>query len=179
MKWEQLERKELFSNRIFSMTVDKCKLPDGRIMPGYYIFNFPDWVNVVPVTKDQKIILIRQYRHASGQVHIEIPGGSLEPEIQEDHKAAANRELQEETGYVPAQMIYLGAHYPNPALQSNKIHIYLAEGCEQKLKQSLDPYEDIEVFLASKEDVLKMLVSGEINHTIVVASLWLALNHLG
>lgn len=178
MIWEKLETKELYSNSVFSISVDKCKMPDGRIMPNYFIFNFPDWVNIVALTKENKFILIKQYRHASKQVHIEIPGGSVDIKKIEDTETAAIRELKEETGYIPQKIIKIASHFPNPALQSNQTHIYLALDCEIKQKQELDPYEDIEVFLATPQEVKIMLKNGEINHTIVNSALWQTLDYL-
>ena len=74
MKWKTLESKELFSSGLFQLKSDRCQLPDGRVMPRYYVMDFPDWVNIIPVTEQGEIILVEQYRHASGEIHLELPG---------------------------------------------------------------------------------------------------------
>ncbi|MCJ8278027.1 MAG: NUDIX hydrolase [Bdellovibrionales bacterium] len=178
MEWKVLETKELFSSGIFQLKVDRCELPDGRVMPKYYVMDFPDWVNVVPMTKEGEFILIKQYRHASKEMHIEVPGGTLDPHRNESVEEGALRELLEETGYKPQKMIKVGEHYPNPAIQSNRMHTYLALDCEKVKEQDLDPYEDLSLYFCSKEKMLEHLKKGEINHTIMVASLFYALNHL-
>ena len=146
MKWKTLESKELFASGLFSMRSETCELPDGRVMPQYYIMDFPDWVNVFPITTDGKILLIKQYRHPSQKVHIELPGGSSEPDKDKDMEVAALRELTEETGYAPKSMIPVGFHYPNPALQTNRMHTFLALDCEKVGEPNLDPYEDLELY---------------------------------
>lgn len=176
MKWKTLESQQIFKSGLVSIDKEKCEMPDGRIMPGYYTLHFPDWVNVVPVTKDQQIILIRQYRHATRDVHWEVPGGAAHPK--EDPSHAALRELEEETGYSSTQIIKVAENYPNPALQDNKIHTYLARDCVKVGPQKLDPYEEIEVVLISLDDLKKKLTEGFFNHNIIVASLYQSLRHL-
>lgn len=143
-------------------------------MPRYYVVDFPDWVHVVALTKDGQVILLRQYRQAAKETFWEIPGGTLEPGHESKSLQAAQRELQEETGYTSSRWKLLGTHYPNPALQTNQIHTYLALDCEQTHDLELDPYEDLEVELKSVEDTLKMLRSGQFTHSLMMSSLILA-----
>ena len=69
MYWKTLESQQVFKSGLVSIDKEKCELPDGRIMPAYYILHFPDWVNIVPVTASGQMILIKQYRHATGKIH--------------------------------------------------------------------------------------------------------------
>ena len=177
MEWKVLETKEIFTSGIFQLKVDKCELPDGRIMPRYYVMDFPDWVNVVPITETGEFILIKQYRHASKELHIEVPGGTLDPG-ETSVEGGAQRELLEETGHVSEKWVKVGEHFPNPAIQSNKMHTFVALDCKKIKEQDLDPYEDLSLYLCSKEQVKEHLRKGEINHTIMVASLYYALNYL-
>ncbi len=176
MKWKSLESKQVFKSGLVSVDQEKCEMPDGRIMPSYYILRFPDWVNIVPVTSDNKVVLIKQYRHATGEIHWEVPGGAVHRG--EDPKLGALRELEEETGYTSSQLVKVAENFPNPALQDNRIHTYLAKNCVLKGPQSLDPFEEIEVVLMELTQLRKVLAEGMFNHNIVVASLYQALNFL-
>jgi ADP-ribose pyrophosphatase len=177
--WKVLSTKEIFKTSFFRFRTDQCELPDGRVMPNYYVMEFPDWVNIVPVTEDGKIILVEQYRQAAGHVCLEIPGGSTHPHQQEDPKKAAVRELAEETGYVPDDVRLIGVHRPNPAMQNNKMHTYIGFGCRLLQEPTPDPFEDINVVAKSIPEVVDMILTGKIDHSIVVASILYALPVLG
>ena len=181
--WKCLKSTEIFKTSFFRFRRDQCELPDGRVMPNYYVMEFPDWVNVVAMTDDGRMVLVEQYRHANGKTLLEIPGGSTNPsengEPQEDPKKAALRELVEETGYVPDDIRLLGVHAPNPAMQNNRMHTYIAFGCKKLEEPDLDPFEDVRTVLLPVNEVIEKVLSGEINHSIVVASLFYALPTLG
>ncbi len=176
--WTALSSTELFKSPFFRMRSDALQFPDGRIMSKYYVFEFSDWVNIIPITKTGEVVLIRQYRHAAGTVMIEIPGGAVDCRFNEEPEAAGIRELAEETGYVPEKVELIGWHNPNPAMLNNKLWTYLAQGCELKQAQKLDEFEDIEVFTASVDELLEMVANGQIKHSLILASLFLALKHL-
>jgi ADP-ribose pyrophosphatase len=178
-KWRTLSSTELYTAGFFRLRSDQCELPDGRVMPKYYVMEFPDWVNVVPVTEDNRIVLVEQYRQASGELCLEIPGGSTHAHEQEEPKKAALRELLEETGYVPDDLRLIGVHQPNPAMQNNRMHTFLALNCRKMHEPQLDPFEDIRVVTHPVHEVIQMIFEGTINHSIVVASLLYALPTLG
>lgn len=177
-KWKVLDRWEIFKNRFITLRVDRCELPDGRVMPDYFVLDFVPWVHVIPVTKNGEIVMIRQYRHGAGEVLLEIPGGTTDPKSVENPLLAAQRELLEETGYQSNKWTFVGEHCPNPALQSNRMLLYLAEDCEKVAEPVLDPFEDIEVELVSVEEVYQKAESGKMKHSIVLAGLMMAKNHL-
>ena len=176
MHWKTLESQQVFKSGLVSIDKEKCEMPDGRIMPGYFILRFPDWVNIVPVTAQGEVILIKQYRHATAEIHWEVPGGAIHHG--EDPSLAALRELEEETGYTSKNLIKVADNYPNPALQNNRIHTYLAKDCTYKGGQTLDPYEEIDVVLMSIDEMKSHLEKGLFNHNIVVASIYQSLRHL-
>lgn len=176
MKWKTLQSEQIFKSGIVSIDKDRCELPDGRIMPHYYTLRFPHWVNIVPVTAHGEVILVQQYRHATGKIHLEAPGGAIDRG--ENPQLGAIRELREETGYISNQWILLAENHPNPALQDNLIYTYLALGCEDTGEQELDPYEDIQVVKKPLSQIEELVRQGYIDHTIVVASVFHALHYL-
>lgn len=177
--WKTLESHELAKYGYFRLRKDKCELPDGRVMPGYFTIEFNDWVNVIPVTKDKKIVLIRQYRHSVNEITIEIPGGSINPKLNEPVIKGAQRELEEETGYTSSNIEFVGFQYPNPALLSNKMHTYIAWDAEKTKDQELDPFEDIEFFEVTLEELRNLIDTRQINHSIILGSFLLAQKKLG
>jgi 8-oxo-dGTP pyrophosphatase MutT (NUDIX family) len=174
--WEVLSSDELFSHPYFRFRKDRCAMPGERIVPAYYVMEFVDWVNVVPLTDDGKIVLVNQYRHAARRRFYEFPGGTMEPGKPEETPAqAACRELLEETGYRVGRLAHLGHHYPNPGLQDNRMHVFLGTGCRKEAEPALDPYEDLEVELVDVQEFLQCIEQGRPMHSLMMASLTLAL----
>lgn len=141
----------------------------------FVLLHSPDWVNVVPLTAEGRVVLIRQWRQGSQQTTLEIPGGIIDPG--ETPAQAGARELREETGYLAGEMVFLGKVNPNPALFSNTCHTFLARGCRLDGGQRLDPTERIEVVSAAPADLPGLVRSGEIVHSLVISALsffWLA-----
>jgi ADP-ribose pyrophosphatase len=176
--WRTLSSKEIFKTGFFRFRCDELELPNKTVQPRYYVMDFTDWVNIVPITTENEVVLIKQYRHAVEDVCLEIPGGSLNPGSGESPEEAARRELIEETGFVPEKLILLGCHEPNPALQSNKLWTYVALGCKKTQEQQLDAYEDIEVLTCPSKEVLKFVKEGKIKHSLVIAGIHFALDYL-
>lgn len=176
--WKVLESKELLRLGFFRIRSDRCELPDGRVMPNYYVLEFADWVNVIPVTTDGQVVAINQYRHGSDLMHLEIPGGSTDPRGSEEPLEAAKRELLEETGYESSRWISCGAHFPNPALQSNRLHTFLALDCRKVREPELDPFEDLSVELFPVAQLRARWENGEFNHSLIYASVGMALKKL-
>jgi len=174
-EWEIICSDELYSTPYFRFRRDTCALPDERVMPAYYVWELVDWVNVVPLTDDGHIILVKQYRHAAQRRFYEFPGGTTEPDSEERPEDAARRELREETGYEPGDLGYLGHHYPNPGIQNNKMHVYLATGCLYAGVPKLDTYEDIEVESVPVQEFVQAVEQGRPMHSLMMASLMLAL----
>lgn len=130
-----------------------------------------DWVNVIAVTADEQLVLVRQFRFGIGAPTLELPGGMVDPG--EDPAAAAARELEEETGYVAGRVVALGGVHPNPALQPNRCHSYLALDCVKAHAGRQDDAEDITVELHPRADVPRLILEGHITHSLVVVAFFL------
>jgi len=178
MNWKKLESKYLFRDNWLTLRADRCERPDGKIIDPYYVYEFPDWVTAVAFTKENEIILIRQYRHALGETVIEIPGGCVDASDQNLEEACA-RELLEETGYRFEKMEYLCKTSANPSTNSNLMHIFLATGGEKIAEQKLDEAEDIEILLLSIDQVKQLLRSNQLLQSMHVTALLYGLNRIG
>src|ERR671924_1715823 len=155
--------------------IDKCELPNGNFLDAT-IFEFGAWANVVPLTKNGEVVLVKQYRHGVCQALLELPGGVVEDD--EDPAEGAKRELVEETGYTTSDMILVGKLYPNPALQINTLYCFVAQDVEKVKEQHLDAGEDIEVELVPLDELIGMVKHGQFPHALHVAVLFQALAYL-
>jgi ADP-ribose pyrophosphatase len=131
----------------------------------------PEWCNIIAVTPEDRLVLIRQYRFGVGASTLEIPGGLVDRG--EDPAAAAARELEEETGYVAGRVVPLGSVHPNPALQGNRCHSFLALDCVKRHEGKQDHGEDITVELVPRADVPRLILEGQITHSLVVVAFFL------
>ena len=177
MKWKTLSSEYLFNDRWFKVCKDVCETPGGKIVNPYYVYEFPTWVGAVPVTEDGKIVMIRQYRHALGEVIIEIPGGCVD-DTDKDYQEAIARELLEETGYAFSSYEYLGKISPNPSTNTNLLHMFLAKGGKKVASQKLDENEEIEVVLLTIDELKQQLRENKIIQSMHVACIMYALEKL-
>jgi 8-oxo-dGTP pyrophosphatase MutT (NUDIX family) len=127
-----------------------------------------DWVNVLALTTEDRVVLLRQFRVGTGKVGLEIPGGMIEPG--EQPIAAAARELAEETGYTGGRWELLGKVAPNPAIQGNTLYTVLARGVARTQAPTPDAGEVLAVETASLAECQRRLVAGEIEHALVVVA---------
>ncbi len=167
LRWRVVGRAEVNDYRIFRSTAVRSTHPLTGAERSFTVLDTPDWVNVVAVTPDQRVVLIRQWRHGADRVHIEIPGGMVDPG--EDHETAARRELVEETGYTAPTWRHVGTVAPNPAIHGNRLFTWLAEGAVPTRGVTPDEGEVITTFTAAWPEVLAMLRDGRIDHALVVA----------
>jgi len=156
--------------------VDKCVLPNGKFLDAT-IFEFRSWANVIALTRNNEVVLIKRYRHGVKEVLWEIPGGVVNDG--EDPLDGVKRELLEETGYTASEFIQTGALYPNPAIQTNTMYCFMALNAEKVTEQSLDDGEDIDVDLVPFDELIPMMQRGEFIHALQVAALMQVLVHLG
>lgn len=133
----------------------------------HYRLSCPDWVNILPITKDGQAVLIRQMRSGSNSIVLETPGGVVH-EGERDLTLSILRELEEETGYTTQRVLYLGASNPNPAIMTNKIHFFLGLGCvlAEERKHFPDPGEMIEIELVPAQALGRLVRQGQMNHAL-------------
>ena len=156
---------------------DKCEMPDGRIVEQYYVLEYPNWVNAVAITEDNKILMVKQYRHAAAIVSLEIPGGVIDGDESPEH--AMRRELLEETGYQFDSMELLCTVYANPSTANNHTYCYLAKGGKKVQEQSLDEHEELVVEEYTIDEVKKLLSENKIAQSLHCTGLYYALIKLG
>ena len=170
LDWKTLKSEYLFRRPWLTARRDVCELPDGRINDEYYVLEYPTWVHVVAITKEGKMVIIRQYRHGLGRTCFGIVAGCVEEG--EDPLMAAKRELQEETGYTGGEWHEAMQFTCNASAMNNITHSYIAVGVEQTDVQHLDACEDIEIYTFTPDEVKAMLLRGEFMQASMLAALY-------
>lgn len=178
MKWKILSSEFLFNDRWFKVRKDRCETPGGKIVDPYYVYDFSTWVGALPVTEEGKVIMIRQYRHALGEVCIEIPGGCVD-DTDTSLEMAISRELLEETGYAFSSIEHLGKISPNPSTNTNYLHMFLARGGKKVAAQHLDENEEIEVLEMTVEELKQLLRTNQLLQSMHVSCILYALEKMG
>ncbi len=170
--WEGLGIHYEKDYHLFKVKIEQRKHPISNQIGNFVLLDSADWVNIIPITSKNELVVIRQFRHGTSTITTEIPGGLVE--AGEDVRIAAKRECIEETGYSSqSEAKYLGFVYPNPAFLTNKCHTFLWENCELTQSQKLDEFEDIEVVTIPIETMLEQIVNSEINHSVIMSALML------
>jgi len=160
----------LFEHEVVRIEGVPLRTPAGHVI--WARLHMPDWVNVIPVTADGRLLLVEQHRCGIDRPTLEIPGGCVEPG--EAPEVAASRELREETGYA-GPLISLGAVWSNPAIQTNRTHLFLARPIVRVGDAQPDPDEEIAVRWRTVADVPGLLDRGEIDHALAAVALERAL----
>lgn len=170
-RWEILSHTPLTKTRIFDVRSTRFRHPGRRTERDFIVIDPPDWVNVIALTPDHQIVLVRQFRFGIDGFSLEIPGGVMEPG--EQPLIAGVRELREETGYTGAPARLLGSVHPNPAMQSNRCHFVFVEQASVSAPLAWDPDEEIQVLTQPAEEVFALAHSGGITHGLVLNALLL------
>jgi 8-oxo-dGTP pyrophosphatase MutT (NUDIX family) len=170
--WQVLEREYVIREApYFTLRRDHLRLPGGAEIPRYWITEFPSWVNVVAITRAQEVVLIRQYRPGLADVHFELPAGFVDAADKDDFERAARRELLEETGYGGGRWQKLCHLAPNPAMQNNFSHSFVARDVEAIALPNPEATEDLRVHLVPQHAVLSLIDSGQVAQALHAAPL--------
>jgi ADP-ribose pyrophosphatase len=176
-KWKILHSKMVVDHYWCKVRQDEIELPNGQIIDDYFVNVRPEIILILPITSSKEIIFVRQYRHAVGEVLLELPAGLFNP-AQESAEAAAIREMEEETGYIAQQVKKIATLYDNPSKDTNNIHLFLAENVTKSGEQRFDITEEIEVVLIPVESVREKIIQGKISVAGTIAAISLGLNFL-
>ncbi|MBF0106517.1 MAG: NUDIX hydrolase [Deltaproteobacteria bacterium] len=168
IKWQTIKKEFVHDYRIVRSYWHHCHHSQKKIDYDFFVLHSNDWVNVIPLTADHKVVFIRQYRPGVDDITLEIPGGLVEQG--EDPLKAGLREMAEETGYHAASFDGMGFVHPNPAMQDNRCHFMLARDCQKKSATKFDRAEDIETELVDLKDVPKLIATQKITHALVLCA---------
>jgi ADP-ribose pyrophosphatase len=160
MNWKTLSSEYLSNHPYFTARKDVCEMPDGTIVPAYYVVEMPGSVCAMALTEKNEVILVKQYRHPIEESILELPGGFVDKG--EGPETAIARELEEETGYQFTNFYQLHRTAANPGVLNNFTTLFLATGGKKTAEQKLDYNEEIEIKLFPLEEVRKMLMNNEI-----------------
>lgn len=174
IEWTTVSKEERFRTSVFTVFEQRSRGPEGR-EGRFSVLEARDWAVVVPLLAkgpESQFLMVRQYRHGSGRPSLEFPGGVIETGEAPD--AAALRELTEETGWVPSSLHHAGTVYPNPAIQSNRFHVFLAIDPKPSVEQNLDEDEVVDALLMPAGAVRDQMGEGELSHALMATALFLA-----
>ena len=177
MKWEIVSSKYLSNHIYFTARQDRCIRKDGLIIDPYFVVELPTTATALALTADEKVILIKQYRHPINEIILETPGGFIDPG--EDPISGMQRELLEETGYHFPHLESIGKVAANPGVLNNFTELYLATGGVKTTAQHLDYNEEIEIVLVTIEELVNLLMTHQIKQSLHANCIFYALHKLG
>jgi 8-oxo-dGTP pyrophosphatase MutT (NUDIX family) len=174
LSWELVESREDRRYGLFSVWINRSRSPRTGKVHEFQVLTSPDWVAVIPVTPDGKVVMVRQYRHGSQELSLEPPGG-LVKEGQTPERSGLE-EVEEETGYVPAEIELLGCMQPMPAIFTNRYYVFLGRGATPSGRLNPDETEEVETVLVPVGEIRDYIRSGKITSSVMIAALHLFLD---
>jgi ADP-ribose pyrophosphatase len=169
--WLIINRELIGDFRLFSLTKKKVRSPRTGEIREVQTLHFPDWVLVLALTPQEEVVMVRQYRHGTERVCLELPGGLVDP-TDDSAELSARRELLEETGYQANEITLVGECFPQPAILTNKCFFFLAPNAVRVQTQNLDAGEDIEILVIPLKEIPLKINGGEIDHGMVLLAFY-------
>jgi 8-oxo-dGTP pyrophosphatase MutT (NUDIX family) len=170
--WQVLSSTYLHRHDWMTVRQDHVRLPSGMEIREYFVTEFRPWVNTIAVTPDDRMVLVRQYRHGLGTVHYELPAGTTDPGEEGTIEAAAKRELLEETGYGKGQWRLQTIVSANPALNDNLTYTFVAQDVELVQPPAPEASEDLRVHLVRVAELAGLLQKGAFIQSLHISALW-------
>ena len=173
--WTRTSQERVYETRVFDVTRQQSRSPRTGKEHDFFVLDACDWVNVIPLTSAQEVVMIRQYRHGIEDFTLEIPGGMIDS-TDASPRDAGRREMIEESGYDSSDLVSLGWIHPNPAIQANRCFSFVARDVELKSQPTFDGTEQTEVVLEPLARIPELIGQGRITHALVVVAFhWLGL----
>ncbi|WP_353210722.1 NUDIX hydrolase [Rhodovarius sp.] len=163
--WETLSTPNVLHDPWLRVEAEAVRTPAGTVLDPWWVLNLPDWLVVVAITRDQEVVLVRQWRQGARGFILEIPGGIMDVE-DIDPIAAGSRELLEETGFAAEAWRLVGALWPDPARNNNRCHVVLGIGCHAVAAPRLEPGETLETVVLPMADIRRILRDGDMESTL-------------
>jgi 8-oxo-dGTP pyrophosphatase MutT (NUDIX family) len=175
--WAVKSSRYVFRDRWINVRADDCITGEGVSIAPYYVLEYPDWVHIVALDEENRLLMIRQYRHGSGKVSLELPCGFIDSK-DVSSEAAARRELLEETGF-SGSFDLVGRYSPNPATHNNSIYIYSARNIIALQEAINDPSEVVQLEFVTMRELRQLLETSAIDQALHVSSIFVALRAFG
>jgi 8-oxo-dGTP pyrophosphatase MutT (NUDIX family) len=169
--WHTVRSRPEGDFKIFRIRTDRVLSPRTQQEHDFFVIESVNWVNVVALTTERQVVMIEQYRHGSGTVELEIPGGMMDP-VDASPEAAGQRELREETGYAGENARRIGEVFPNPAIMNNTCYTVMVENCRCVHPVQFDHSEDLVTRLVPLAALPGLVADGKIRHCLVIAALY-------
>jgi len=173
--WHRLATDIVYECRIFALRRERSRFSRDDAEHEFHVLESPDWVNIIPLTADEHVVMVRQFRHGIRDYTLEVPGGMVDRD-DPSPLVAAQREMMEESGFDSDRIEPLGVIHPNPAIQENRCHSFVAYDVERRHVPTFDSTEETEVELVPLATIPDLIRDGRITHALVVVAFhWLAL----
>jgi ADP-ribose pyrophosphatase len=169
MHWEVLKSEIIYRCRIFAVRRDHSRSQRSGQTHDFHVLETGDWVNVVPLTRDGRVVMVRQFRHGIRDLTLEVPAGIID-DTDASPAVAAHRELREETGYVCRDLTPLGVVHPNPALMNNRCHLFVARDVEAAGPPQWDGTEEMAVEIVPLDQIPALIASGAVSNALTLVA---------
>jgi 8-oxo-dGTP pyrophosphatase MutT (NUDIX family) len=175
--WRLRASRYVVDSPYMRLRIDEVELPDGTIVPNYYVRESRGFVAIAALTPDDRVVLVRQYRYGADSLHLEIPAGMLLDA--EEPRDCALRELAEETGYEVERCELVAAYLPEPVRSTARAYVYIGWSARRVREPSPDVTEHLEVELVPLKSLRAMIADGRIDTGASIAAGYLVLDKLG